>query len=135
MEDNIQVTDTRSVQELELDLYKALADANIDCDNKIRESMIWREQSVWLSMENQLNYKAAFDLMMQGMPILPQVFKLGDGYFEFTTAEDLTDFYLSSVQHVQVCLGECWQVKEAIQAEYDVLISAATEREANNEVD
>lgn len=127
MED--KVIDNRSVQELENALYKAIVDENMRCDNKILQDMVWNGYNVWLSMENQFNFKAVFDLAQQGMPVLPVTFKFGDEFHEFTTLEELTSFYLASVKWAQTCLGECWQNKAMIEAEYNELITAAKRRE------
>lgn len=76
---------------------------------------------VWLSVENQLNYKAAYDLAVQtGGGNLPVTFKLGtDGepaYRTFETLDELQDFYLKATAHVQKCLSEGWAGKDAFDA-------------------
>jgi hypothetical protein len=57
---------------------------------------------VWLSSENQFNYKAAYDLAVQtGGATLPVTFKFGTDevpqYREFVTLEELTDFYTKAM--------------------------------------
>ena len=75
--------------------------------------------SIWLSSENQFNYKAAYDLavMSQGKS-LPVVFKFGSTdnpmYYQFETLEDISDFYLSAMAHVNKCLDEGWKKKDSI---------------------
>ena len=63
-----------------LDEIKAavLASYNTRIDEAIRSGFRWEETPVWLSAENQFNYKAAFDLAVQTDGAnLPVVFKLG----------------------------------------------------------
>ena len=81
----------------------------------------WRDMPIWLNAENQLNYKATFDLVMQfqgGRGTLPVTFKFGhDGesvYHEFTSVDELADFYLSSVAYVKGVLAQGWAKKDAI---------------------
>lgn len=76
---------------------------------------------VWLSRENQINYKAAYDLAFQlkgTMGTLPVTFKLGSDdephYKTFETLEELTNFYLSTVNYIQSCYTEGWHRREAI---------------------
>lgn len=57
----------------------------------------WKDMPVWLSSENQFNYKAVYDLAVQtNGASLPVTFKFGDNdnpvYHKFTTLEELTDF-------------------------------------------
>ena len=131
MEEEIfeSVGEVKSSTQLKNELWAKLQDANIEADNKIAGGMIWNGYNVWLSMENQFNFKAVFDLAQQGMPVLPVTFKFGDEFHEFTTLEELTKFYLASVKWAQTCLGECWQNKAMIEAEYNELINEAKARE------
>ena len=88
-------------------------------EEKIRTGFEYGGYPVWLSMENQANYKAAHDLAVQtGGKSLPVTFKLGTDeepfYKKFETVEDLTDFYTKALRHVQECLEEGWRKKDAI---------------------
>ena len=79
---------------------------------------MWNEMSVWLSTENQFNYKAAYDLAVQTAgATLPVKFKFGTDdvpcYHTFQTVEELSDFYIQSIQYVQNLLDECWNKKDA----------------------
>ena len=48
-------------------------------DKKILSGFVWNGESVWLSTENQFNFKAAFDVAVQtGGATLPIKFKLGE---------------------------------------------------------
>ena len=88
-------------------------------DNKILSGFVWKEMAVWLSTENQFNYKAAYDMAVQtGGSSLPCAFKFGTTevpvYYTFETLDDLTDFYTQSLAYVQQCLSDGWATKGAI---------------------
>ena len=83
----------------------------------VRPSTHRRRVPVWLSSENQFNYKAAYDLAVQTAgATLPVVFKFGTDtepvYREFATLEDLTDFYTKAMQHIQNTLADGWKKKD-----------------------
>lgn len=92
-------------------------------NDKINEEIlcgfIWNDMRVWLTNENQFNYKAAYDLAFQtNGASLPQIFKFGDNnkavYYEFKTLEELTDFYMKAINHIKNTLEKGWQKKETI---------------------
>ena len=74
---------------------------------------------VWLSSENQFNYKAAYDLAVQtDGATLPVTFKLGTDeqpiYKVFDNLPELTAFYTQAMQHIQRMLAEGWIKKDAL---------------------
>ena len=90
-------------------------------DSKILQGFRWNEVSVYLSTENQMNFKAAFDLNMQtGGLMLPVKFKLGEDregnavYHTFENMEDFTNFYTSAVGYINQCLNEGWAEKDSL---------------------
>lgn len=90
-------------------------------DSKILQGFRWNEVSVYLSTENQMNFKAAFDLNMQtGGLMLPVKFKLGEDtegnavYHTFENMDDFTDFYTSAVSYINQCLNEGWAEKDSL---------------------
>ncbi len=94
-----------------------LTKINEEIDEKIVGGFEWQGQSVWLSSENQFNYKAAYDLAVQsGGATLPVVFKFGTTesptYHEFTTLEELSDFYTKAMKHISDTLAEGWRAKD-----------------------
>lgn len=104
------------VKELILNWY------NSTIDNKILSGFTWNNIPVWLSTENQFNYKAAFDLAAQtGGQNLPITFKLGTTeepvYYTFSTFEELQNFYVASVSYIQNTLAEGWKAKDSINWE------------------
>ena len=92
---------------------------NQTIDDKILSGFVWKDMQVWLSTENQFNYKAAYDLavMSQGKS-LPTVFKFGTTdnpvYYSFGTLEDISDFYISAMSYINTCLAEGWKKKDSI---------------------
>lgn len=71
---------------------------NQKVDETILKGFSYEGVQVWLSRENQFNYKAAYDLAVQtNGATLPVVFKFGTDetpvYREFSALEELTDFY------------------------------------------
>ena len=96
---------------------------NDKIDEKILSGMVWKNMKIWLSSENQFNYKAAYDLAVQtnGMN-LPVMFKFGDDdnvvYHTFETIEELSDFYVSSMQYIQNTLSEGWKIKDSINWDF-----------------
>lgn len=101
-------------------LKKLVLDAiNKEVDEKILSGFVWKDMPVWLSTENQFNYKAAYDLavMSQGQS-LPVTFKFGATespvYYTFETLDDISDFYISAMAYINSTLAEGWKLKDSI---------------------
>lgn len=91
---------------------------NEQTDAKILSGFVYGDDSVWLSSENQFNYKAAYDLAVQsGGATLPVKFKLGTdespAYRTFSTIDELTDFFTKAMTHIQNTLAEGWKKKDS----------------------
>lgn len=96
-----------------------LAWYNEEIDEKIISGYTWNDTPVWLSQENQFNYKAAYDLAAQtDGESLPVTFKFGTDeepvYHEFTTLAELADFYTGAMAYIAATLAAGWQTKDAI---------------------
>ncbi len=90
---------------------------NQSIDKKILSGFVWNGYQVWLSTENQFNYKAAYDLAVQTAgATLPVTFKFGTDdepvYHDFRTLDELDDFYIRSVAFVQDTLKQGWTEKD-----------------------
>lgn len=88
-------------------------------DDKILRGFYFNDMPVWLSEENQRNYKAAYDIAVQtSASNLPVEFKFGTEelpmYQVFHTTEELQKFYLPAVEHIQQCYTEGWRMKDGI---------------------
>lgn len=88
-------------------------------DEKILSGFVWNDNQVWLSSENQFNYKAVYDVAVQTNGAnLPLIFKFGDSenpiYYKFEELEDLQDFYLKALEHINEQLVIGWKKKDSI---------------------
>ena len=113
-----------------------LDDINKQTDEKILTGFVWNDMPVYLSDENQRNFSEAQRIAMI-MPdaILPVTFKLGEQadetpiYYEFTTSEELTGFYLQAVAFINQTLAEGWQRKDGIDwAPYEAALNPQPEQ-------
>lgn len=91
-------------------------------DEKILSGFKFKDIPVWLSSENQFNYKAAYDIAVQKNGAnLPIKFKLGTDeepvYVTFNSVEELEEFYIQSVYYIQNTLNEGWEMKNNINWE------------------
>ncbi len=85
----------------------------------ILSGMAWEGSVVWLSSENQFNYKSAYDLARQTDGAnLPYTVKLGSDeapvYRTFETVEGLGAFYRAVAEHIQTSIEEGWARKDRI---------------------
>ena len=75
---------------------------------------------MYLSSENQLNYKAAYDLAVHtNGATLPIKFKLGENdgttvYHTFNTLNSFTDFYTKAISFINATLNEGWTEKDEV---------------------
>lgn len=118
-------------------------DINARTDEKIVSGFVWTPEGseiaipVWLSTENQFNFKAAYDLAVQtGGATLPVTFKLGereDGtpvYHTFETMAGAQDFYVKAVAHINQTLAAGWQEKDSIDwAPYEALFPSQSQND------
>jgi hypothetical protein len=96
-----------------------LSEINKRVDGNILSGFKWNGMPVWLSTENQFNYKAAYDLAFQtNGASLPTVFKFGTTenpiYYKFDTLEELTDFYTKALTYINEQLAIGWYKKDSI---------------------
>lgn len=102
---------------------------NEEIDKKIVGGYEWAGMKVWLSSENQFNYKAAYDLAVQtGGANLPVTFKFGTTeepiYHEFKTVEELSSFYMGAMNYINETLNEGWKAKDAVDwTPYEEILS------------
>ncbi|MDY4667278.1 MAG: hypothetical protein SO359_05170 [Prevotella sp.] len=95
---------------------------NDDTDRRILSGFAFEGSTVWLSAENQLNYKAAFDLAVQtNGASLPVTIKLGTDdkpvYRVFSQLEDFRTFYTAALTYIQQTIADGWKVKDAFKME------------------
>lgn len=95
---------------------------NNQTDRAILSGFSYEGNTVWLSTENQFNYKAAYDLARQSNgATLPVKFKFGSDekpvYRVFENIEDLTDFYTKAMRYILETLDAGWKKKDAFNLE------------------
>lgn len=95
---------------------------NTQTDDAILSGFSYGDVPVWLSGENQFNYKSAYDLAVQTEGnTLPVTFKFGTDtepvYRTFETLEELTDFYTKAMSHIRAALADGWKKKDAFDLE------------------
>lgn len=93
-----------------------------ETSNEIIGSFKWNGMKVWLSTENQFNYKSIYDVAIQtNGKNLPVTMKFGETsnpiYYKFETMEELSKFYFDSLNHVQKTLQKGWEIKDNIDWE------------------
>ena len=88
---------------------------------RITGDLTWNQKPVWLSAENQQDWKAAFDRALQTDGAnLPLRFKIGedqDGqpvYHTFTSLNAFADFWDTCQRYIYQCLSDGWQMKDNI---------------------
>lgn len=96
-----------------------IAQINANTDEKILSGYSYQGMQVWLSSENQFNYKAAYDLAVQtGGETLPTTFKFGTDaepqYYTFETLEELGSFVKGIFAHINEALQAGWQEKDSL---------------------
>ena len=89
-------------------------------DQKILTGFRWHGKNVYLSSENQFNFKAAYDVAVQTEGAqLPIKFKLGEDaeglpmYHTFNSMNAFTDFYTGAISFIQQTLAAGWEEKDA----------------------
>lgn len=92
---------------------------NKKIEKSIIEDFKWKDMNIWLSTENQMNYKAMYDYAVQSEgSILPITFKFGTDespiYYTFNDLSTLKDFYESMIKHINSKLTEGWNLKDSI---------------------
>lgn len=95
---------------------------NEQTDTTILSGFSYDDTPVWLSTENQMNYKAAYDLAVQtDGATLPVTFKFGTdtepSYRTFDKLDELTDFYTKALKFIQSTLKDGWEKKDAFKLE------------------
>lgn len=94
-------------------------------EEKILSGFSWNGMPVWLSAENQFDYKIAHDLAVQSNgETLPVRFKFGTDeapqYYTFESVEDIEDFFRSAIKYVSKVLNDGWEEKDFVQANKEI---------------
>ena len=87
-----------------------------------KQRLIGETVKVWLSRENQSNYKAKYDLHYQKPEALtfPTVYKIAENdqkeaiFEEFQSFEELEQFYLGGIAYIEATVQAGWAEKKSI---------------------
>ena len=100
------------------ELQKLLTDTvNAAVAEKILRGMTWEGRQVWLSQENQMNYRTAYDRAVRtDGASLPMTVKLGGEYepeyVELKTLEEAQEFCDAVAAHIDGCIKDGWKEKD-----------------------
>lgn len=108
------------------------ADINERTRQRILSALTWNGKPVWLSTENQQDWKAAYDRALQTEGAnLPMKFKLGETeegspvYHTFNSLNAFGDFWDACIGHIHQCLTDGWAMKDGMDwSQYDTDESA-----------
>lgn len=94
---------------------------NSNVQKCIKNGFKWNGYSVNLSLENQMNYKNAFDLALatngESLPVTFKFEKNGKAeYYTFDAVSELKDFYMKVNNHIAKCLENGWKEKDKFNA-------------------
>lgn len=102
---------------------KAVITAHINerTNATILTGLCWNGKPVWLSSENQMNFKSVYDIAVQTAGAnLPKKFKLGEDetgepvYHTFTKLEPFADFIGKVSDHIAAALLAGWNEKDSV---------------------
>lgn len=94
-------------------------------ESKILNGFVWKGYNVWLSKENQQNYANWYNFCKNSYSILPLTAKfMKNGktiYYEFTTIEELENFYGSMIKFINESLNKYRKALDTIDYKNYVL--------------
>lgn len=98
---------------------------NKSTENMITNNFVYDGNNISLTKENQMNYKAAYDLAMQtngaNLPYKIKASKNGvRNYIIFENTVEFTQFYVAMNKFINKCLEDGWAAKDAI--DYSVYV-------------
>ncbi|MCP4100858.1 MAG: hypothetical protein GY750_05440 [Lentisphaerae bacterium] len=108
---NEYVADTSKKQEL-LQLLKAKID--VETDENILNGFLYKDKSVKLSLENQMNYKAEYD--MRELLTYPHKIKADNEYVMLESFDEYAAFYVAGVQYIRSCIEAGWNEKDTLDS-------------------
>lgn len=98
-------------------------------DERILSGFVWHDKKIWLSTENQFNFKAAYDLTVQtGGATLPVKFKIWENddktpvYYTFETVEEFAECYTQALAYIIDVLNEGWIEKDRAKQWLDTIM-------------
>lgn len=95
------------------------------CSEEILKGFKIASDTVWLSSENQMNYKIYYDFALVNnqnkLEFKPIKIKIGDEteskYHTFESFEEYQKFVFDYTEHIQNTISKYWKIKDAIDWE------------------
>ena len=86
---------------------------------EIISGFVWKGHKVWLSEENQINYKSLYDLLKdEGKEKINIVLKFGDDinieYYKMTSLKEFKTFYIDYLSYIKETIKNGWEIKDKI---------------------
>ena len=103
------------IKPLEILIQESNDEINKRTDAKILNNFVWKESEFYLTAENQMNFANMY--IAKDYLTYPQTVKTKTGFIELSSAQEVTEFYLSGIQFVKLCLEEGWLEKEEAETE------------------
>lgn len=103
-----------SVAKIQNDIEEIINDK---VSNTIINGFCWNGNAIHLTKENQMNYKANYDLAMQSgganLPFRIKTDRFGlTEYVVFFTIDELSEFYIAMNKHINNSLETGWAMKD-----------------------
>jgi hypothetical protein len=89
-------------------------------EEEIISGFKYEYQTVYLSLENQLNYQSIYDRIARGKMTYPIELKFGDAYVSFENESQYEKFYLAMRTYIDTTVEKGWKLKREFAYEkYD----------------
>lgn len=93
-------------------ILKAKDIIDAQTDDMFINGFVYADQTFKLTLENQMNFKTECEMRDQFS--YPHRVKTRDGYFDFTSADQYLDFYMTGVLFKRQLLTTGWAKKDAL---------------------
>lgn len=85
---------------------------NAETDAKVLNDFVYQGKEFYLSLENQFNYKSAYDA--RNSLTYPYMVKGKTEFLSFANASEFEAFYTAGFSFIQGCITDGWTAKEAL---------------------
>lgn len=102
-------------------LRRAIAKANAETDEKIISGFEYKGVKFWLSLENQMNFKAECDIRSQ--LAYPVKVKTADGFMEIRCPSEYLALYSAAAQYIRGAIEDGWTLKEKFKTMSDAQLA------------
>jgi hypothetical protein len=96
-------------------------------EEEIISGFKYEYMTVYLSLENQLNYQSIYNRIARGKMTYPIELKFGDAYVSFENESQFEKFYLAMREFIDTTVEKGWKLKREFDYEkYDENSSSTT---------